>query len=137
MCSSDLKRHGELTYPEGTACADVLIVGEEGGATAKTVFFGFGVAFLHKFLVKALHLWKEEVDQPLSTASGQGLKGGVIGGELSPELLGVGYIIGPRVSSIMAAGGVLAYLVLVPTIVLFGEGLNQPLAPAKIGRAHG
>ncbi len=125
-----VRQHGKLTYPEGTACADVLIVGERGGATATTVFAGFGVAFLHKFFTKALHLWKEEVDQPLSTASGAGLKGGVIGGELSPELLGVGFIIGPRVASIMVAGGVLAYLVLVPTIVLFGEQLQKPLAPA-------
>src|SRR6185437_5815471 len=60
-----VKQHGKLTYPEGTACADVLVVGEQGGATAKTVFAGFGLAFLHKFATKALHLWGEDVNQPL------------------------------------------------------------------------
>lgn len=125
-----VQQHGKLTFPEGTACAEVLIVGEKGGATARTVFAGFGLAFLYKFCVKALHLWKEEVDLPLYDSSGRGLKGGVIGGELSPELLGVGYIIGPRTGSIMLAGGVLAYLVFVPTIVLFGGNQSEPLAPA-------
>ncbi|MBI3839956.1 MAG: oligopeptide transporter, OPT family [Planctomycetia bacterium] len=125
-----VQQHGKLRYPEGTACADVLIVGEEGGATAKTVFAGFGLAFLHKFLMKAMGLWKEDVNQNLFTANGAGLRGGILGGELAPELLGVGYIIGPRIASIMMAGGVLAYLVLVPTIVLFGERLSQPLPPA-------
>jgi putative OPT family oligopeptide transporter len=125
-----VKQHATLPYPEGTACAEVLKVGEQGGATAKIVFAGFGLAFLYKACVKFFRLWPEEVDQPLSTASGQGLKGGILGGELSPELLGVGYVIGPRVASIMLAGGVLAYLVLVPLIVMFGGGLDRPLAPA-------
>jgi putative OPT family oligopeptide transporter len=125
-----VQQHGKLRYPEGTACADVLIVGEEGGATAKTVFAGFGLAFLHKFLMKAMSLWKEDVNINLFTQKGAGLRGGVLGGELAPELLGVGYIIGPRIASIMMAGGVLAYLVLVPMIVLFGGNLPRPLAPA-------
>jgi uncharacterized oligopeptide transporter (OPT) family protein len=125
-----VKQHTTLAYPEGTACAEVLKVGEQGGATAKIVFAGFGLAFLHKFAMKVFGLWKEEVDQPLYTADGQGLRGGVIGGELSPELLGVGYVIGPRVGAIMLAGGVLAYLVLVPMIVMFGANLAEPLAPA-------
>jgi putative OPT family oligopeptide transporter len=125
-----VKQHGQLTYPEGTACADVLIVGEQGGATAKTVFAGFGMAFLYKFLMSALHLWKDTVGFPLSTKSGMGLKKGVLDGELTPELLGVGYIIGPRIASIMVAGGVLAYLVLVPAIAFVGENLQTPLAPS-------
>jgi putative OPT family oligopeptide transporter len=116
-----VKQHGKLKYPEGTACADVLIVGEEGGATAATVFTGFGLAFLHKFVMTGLHLWKDEVNQPLTTASGKGLRGGLVGGELTPELLGVGYIIGPRIASIMLAGGVLAYLVLTPMVFRFGD----------------
>lgn len=125
-----VRQHGHLKFPEGTACADVLIVGEKGGATAATVFTGFGVAFLHKFTMKVLHLWQEDVTQPLYTASGQGLKGAVIGGELSPELLGVGYIIGPRTSATILAGGLLSYLVLIPAIVLFSANQSAPIPPA-------
>ncbi len=125
-----VQQHGKLRYPEGTACADVLIVGEEGGATAKTVFFGFGIAFFHKFLMKALGLWQEYFNVRLYTQNGTGLQRGMIGGELAPELLGVGYIIGPRIASIMMSGGVLASLLLVPLVFLFGKGSVQPLAPA-------
>jgi putative OPT family oligopeptide transporter len=125
-------QHGKLKYPEGTACAEVLIAGEQGGATAKTVFAGFGLAFVYKFAMNAMHLWKEAPTRPLYSKSGQGLVGGELGGELSPELLGVGYIIGPRIASITFAGGVLAYLVLAPMIVLFGEGMTTPLAPATV-----
>lgn len=127
-----VKQHGQLKYPEGTACADVLIVGEKGGATAKTVFAGFGIAFLHKIAVKIGDLWKEEVDQSLSTASGGGLKGGMIGGELSPELLGVGYIIGPKTGATMLAGGLLSYLVLIPAIVMFSASQSEPIPPATV-----
>jgi putative OPT family oligopeptide transporter len=126
-----VKQHGQLTYPEGTACADVLIAGEQGGATALTVFLGFGVAFLHKFFMAGTHVWKEIAGFRLYNAAGQGLRKGVLDGELAPELLGVGYIIGPRIASIMVAGGVLAYLVLVPMIAFVGDSLNAPLAPAK------
>lgn len=125
-----VKQHGKLKYPEGTACADVLIVGEEGGATAATVFTGFGLAFVHKFLMRGMSLWKDTVDYPLVNSKGEGLPGGEIAGELSPELFGVGYIIGPRIASIMLAGGVLAYLVITPLIVFFGSDLTAPLAPA-------
>ena len=125
-----VKQHGRLKYPEGTACADVLIVGEQGGASAKAVFTGFGLAFVYAVLMKALKLWKDTLDLPLYGKSGQGLRKGVLGGELDPALLGVGYIIGPRIASIMVAGGVLAYLVMVPAIAYFGEGLTTPLAPA-------
>jgi putative OPT family oligopeptide transporter len=124
-----VKQHRTLPYPEGTACADVLIVGEQGGATAKTVFAGFGLAFAYKFAQTALRLWKEQVDVKLFTAKGQGLPKGVIGGEISPELLGVGYIIGPRVASIMLAGGALAYLVLVPAIAFFSSNQTAALPP--------
>ncbi|MEX2113153.1 MAG: oligopeptide transporter, OPT family [Pirellulales bacterium] len=128
-----VQQHGTLRYPEGTACADVLIVGEEGGATAKTVFTGFGLAFLYKFLMEACGLWKKEVDVHLySQTTGKGLQGGILGGELTPELLGVGYIIGPRIASIMFSGAVLAYLVIVPLIVFFGMRLNAPLAPETV-----
>src|SRR5439155_10133340 len=125
-----VKQHGKLRYPEGTACADVLIVGEQGGASAKAVFTGFGLAFVYAFLMKAMKFWKDTLDVRLySPSTGAGLKKGVFGGELDPALLGVGYIIGPRIASIMVAGGVLAYLVFVPAIAYFGEGLTAPLAP--------
>lgn len=127
-------KHGELKYPEGTACADVLIAGEKGGATARMLFLGFGFGFAYQFLMLAFKLWKDTIDQALYAADAAGkavgLKGGVVGVEASAPLLGVGYIIGPRIASIMVAGGVLAYLVLVPVIVYFGENLDQPLPPA-------
>jgi putative OPT family oligopeptide transporter len=131
-----VQQHGKLRYPEGTACADVLIVGEEGGATAKTVFFGFGLAFLHKTMMKALGLWQEYFNVRLysaqqgATGASAGLQRGMIGAELAPELLGVGFIIGPRIASTMMAGGVLASLLLIPMIYLFGSGRTTPLAPA-------
>jgi putative OPT family oligopeptide transporter len=125
-----VKQHAVLPYPEGTACAEVLKVGEQGGATAKIVFAGFGLAFLHKACVEIFHLWKLTVNQNLFTSAGKGIKGGVIGGELTPELLGVGYVVGPRVGCIMLAGGILAYLVLVPLIMMFGAGFNEVFAPA-------
>jgi uncharacterized oligopeptide transporter (OPT) family protein len=125
-----VQQHGKLRYPEGTACADVLIVGEEGGASARTVFVGFGMAAVYKFCMEGLHLWKRDVNVPLYTEAGKGLRGGILGGEVAPELLGVGYIIGPRIASIMIAGGALAYLVITPMIVMFGEGLDRALPPA-------
>ncbi len=129
-----VKQHGVLTFPEGKACAEVLLAGEKGGSTATMVFSGFGLGFLYQFLMQALHLWKDAVAFALHTidAAGKavGLKGATVSVELSPSLLGVGYIIGPRIASIMVAGGVLAYLVLSPLIVFFGDGLEAPLAPA-------
>lgn len=125
-----VKQHGILTYPEGTACADVLIVGEKGGATAATVFVGFGIAFLYNFLAKAMRFWEEIVARRVMTADGRGLPGAYVAAELSPELLGVGYIIGPRIASLMIGGGILASLVITPMIVMFGSGMDTPLAPA-------
>ena len=121
-----VKRHGELKYPEGTACADVLIVGEQGGASATTVFVGFGIAFLYEFLRLGLRLWKEVPAHALSW-----FKGAVPSMEVNPTLLGVGYIIGTRVSSIMLAGGMLAYFVFVPAIHFFGDSLSEAVAPGE------
>ncbi|MGD0383354.1 MAG: oligopeptide transporter, OPT family [Thermoguttaceae bacterium] len=120
-----VKQHGTLKYPEGTACADVLVIGETGGSTAKTVFIGFGLAFVHKFLMAGMRLWKDVVSKPLDWFSGA-----TPSIEASPELLGVGYIIGTRVSCVMVAGGILSYLVLVPAIKFFGQGLTSPLYPS-------
>jgi putative OPT family oligopeptide transporter len=138
-------QHGKLKYPEGTACAEVLKAGaseesiaaasdsakEEmaklgGQATsAKTIFAGFGVGFLYKALNVAIRWWKDTPERIF----GAPFAAGSISAEISPELLGVGYIIGPRIASIMCAGGVLAYLVLIPAIKFFGAGLAAPLAP--------
>jgi putative OPT family oligopeptide transporter len=117
---------GTLLYPEGTACAQVLISGEKGGATGQTVFMGFGLAFLHKFLTEGMKVLKDTLAAPLGFIN----KSAVFAGEMASELLGVGYIIGVRTSSIMMAGAVLGYLVIVPIIYQFGENLQAPLAPA-------
>ena len=125
-----VRQHGKLTYPEGTACAEVLIAGEEGGQCATTVFVGFGLAFLVKLVSAGLRLWTDTPVGPLvSTRDGRGLPAAEIGGELSPELLGVGYIIGPRIASIMMAGGVLASLVLTPLIAIFAASQSAPIEP--------
>jgi putative OPT family oligopeptide transporter len=122
-----VKQHGILRYPEGTACADVLIVGEQGGASARTVFTGFGVAFLYQFCWQGLRLWKEIVSRPLAW-----FQGAAPALEANPALLGVGYIIGTRISCIMVAGGVLASFVLMPAIRFFGNGLPGPLYPGTL-----
>ncbi|MBI5514858.1 MAG: oligopeptide transporter, OPT family [Deltaproteobacteria bacterium] len=119
-----VKEHGRLPYPEGTACADVLIVGEKGGMDARTVFTGFGVGVVYKLLASGLKVWNEAPERLL-----RWYRGGSVGAEVSPELLGVGYIIGPKISATMLAGGVLGYLVLMPAIALFGGELTRPLYP--------
>ncbi|HMF18598.1 MAG TPA: oligopeptide transporter, OPT family, partial [Gemmataceae bacterium] len=124
-----VKQHGTLTYPEGTACAEVLVAGEKGGATARMVFIGFGIALVHKFLTSASRLWAETPADRLyreSEEGTKGLKGAEMGGELSPELLGVGFLIGPRIASLMLAGAILSYLVLGPLIATFGSGIISP-----------
>jgi putative OPT family oligopeptide transporter len=120
-----VKQHKTLKYPEGTACAKVLIVGEQGGSSAATVFTGFGMAFVYQVLMEALKLWSQYPAKKF-----QDFKGAVLTCEVSPILLGVGYIIGPRIASVTFAGGVLAYLVLMPTIVLFGQGATSPIFPS-------
>jgi putative OPT family oligopeptide transporter len=117
-----VKEHGNLTYPEGTACAEVLVAGDKGGLQARLLFQAFGLAFAYKFLMSGLKLWKEYPGR-VSTF----YKGASISTEVSPELLGVGYIIGPRIAGYLFAGGSLAYLVLIPAIKLFGAGLTQPI----------
>ncbi len=117
-----VKEHGRLTYPEGTACAEVLVAGEKGGLQARRLFQAFGLAFTYKFLMSGLKTWKEYPGW-VST----GYKGASISAEVSPELLGVGYIIGPRIAGYLFAGGSMAYLVLIPAIKLFGSGLTRPI----------
>jgi putative OPT family oligopeptide transporter len=120
-----VKQHGKLPYPEGTACAEILLAGEKGGTSAVTVFSGFGIGVLYKFCVDGLKLWLAYPTKVLSW-----YKGVEISGTFAPELLGVGYIVGPATGCIMMAGGVLSTLVLSPLIKLFGENLKEPIFPA-------
>jgi putative OPT family oligopeptide transporter len=120
-----VKEHGKLAYPEGTACADVLIVGEQGGTNAKTVFLGFGIGAIYKFMNAGLKLWAEIPNRMLTF-----FKGASVSAEVTPELLGVGYIIGPKVSANMMAGGMLSYLILIPAIKIFGENIDSVMFPA-------
>jgi len=112
-----VKEHGILPYPEGTACAEVLLAGEEGGANASTVFAGMGFAAIFKFIIDGLKLVAGEISY--------GVKGfaGEIGTQIYPAVMSVGYICGARISSFMFAGGVLSWLVIIPLIVLFGENI--------------
>src|SRR5262245_51603408 len=124
-----------LRFPEGTACAEVLIAGDRGGTTARLVITGFLVAGVYKALYAGLRLWREIIGASLGSiqklADGslvrRGFPGASISMEISPELLGVGYIIGPRIAGMTFAGGVLSYLVFIPLIHFFGDGLTAPL----------
>lgn len=110
-----VKEHGTLPYPEGTACAEVLLAGETGGAKASTVFAGLGVAALYKFITDGLKAFPSEVDFSIKSYKGSG-----VGMDVLPALLGVGYICGPKVSSYLLAGGTVGWFVLMPLIMLFG-----------------
>ena len=147
-----VKEHGILKFPEGTACAALLKAGasedcheassssakaeraeaakrSQGNATgAKVIFAGFGLGLLYKTAMVAFKGWKDVPEKVF----GAPLKAGSVASEISPELLGVGYIIGPRVSAIMCAGGVLSYLVLIPLIKFFGDSIPGPLAPGTV-----
>ncbi len=141
-------QHGYLKYPEGTACAEVLKAGasDESRAAAaagadpnaraevsaqtgaKTIFGGLGIGFLYQVLMTGLKGWKDVPEKVF----GAPFKAASLSAEISPALLGVGYIIGPRIASIMCAGGVLAYLVLIPAIKFFGEGMTTVLPPGTV-----
>ena len=125
-----VKEHGKLTYPEGTACADVLIVGEQGGTNAKTVFLGFFVGGGYAILNLIVKLWSDTAS--FAVGFWGKLKGATLAFEVSPPMLGVGYIIGPKVAANMMAGGALAFLVLIPIIHLFGDGMLTPMYPEMV-----
>ncbi len=112
-----VKEHGVLPYPEGTACAEVLLAGEKGGANASTVFAGMGFAALFKFIIDGLRLVAGEISFRVKGFAGE------IGTQIYPAVMSVGYICGARISSYMFAGGVLSWLVIIPLIVLFGENI--------------
>lgn len=111
-----VEEHGVLPYPEGTACAEVLLAAEEGGSSSKAVFSGLGIAALFKFIADGLCLFPSEVNFDIKTS---GYTAGV-GMDVLPALAGVGYICGFKVSSYMFAGGILSYLALIPAISFFG-----------------
>ena len=110
-----VQEHGVLPYPEGKACAEVLVAGEEGGSKAGTVFAGLGIAALYKFITDGLKAFPSEVDFEIKSYKGSG-----IGMDVLPALLGVGYICGAEVSSYLLAGGTIAWFVIMPLIALFG-----------------
>ena len=110
-----VKEHDALPYPEGTACGDVLIAGEKGGDFAKTAFQGLGIAFGYAILQKVLHIIAE-VPSYITKQSSKYLQSARISGEITPEYMGVGYIIGPRIAGVLVAGGVFAWLVMIPLL---------------------
>lgn len=123
-----VQEHGTLPYPEGTAAADVLIAGEKGGNLAKKVFAGLGIAALYRIPMSILGLWKET---PLYSAARNAVfPRATVASDVTPEYLGVGYIIGPKIAGVLVAGGVLSYLVLIPLIAIIGDALPTVLAPA-------
>jgi len=123
-----VKEHGILPYPEGTACAEVLLAGEEGGSNASTVFAGMGFAAFFKFIIDGLKAVPSEVSLRFKNFAGE------IGTQIYPAVMSVGYICGPRISSYMFAGGVLSWMVLIPLIVMFGKDIVMyPEAEKTIG----
>ena len=110
-----VEEHGVLPFPEGQACSEVLMAGEEGGSKAGAVFSGLGIAALYKFLTDGLKIWPSEVGHDIKF-----FKGSSLGMQVLPALAGVGYICGPKISSYMFAGGTLSWFVLMPVIALFG-----------------
>ena len=109
-----VKEHGVLPYPEGTACAEVLLAGEEGGASAKSVFAGMGLAAAFKFLVDGIKVIPGVITAPIKALKTE------LSAEVYPALIGVGYICGVKIASFMFAGGLIGWFVLIPAIVTFG-----------------
>jgi len=119
-----VREHGKLPYPEGTACAEVLVASEVGGARARNVFWGLGAGAAFKMLAGWIRAFPDEVGFAIP-----GLRKGEIGSEISAALFGVGYILGPRIGLIMVGGGLLSSLVIIPAIAIWGEGRSVPLYP--------
>ena len=122
-----VKEHGVLPYPEGTACADVLVAGEKGGQLASMVFGGVAVGALWKSLSWIFNLFLTELDY--STPRGTQFPNATLNIDISPEYMGVGYVIGPRIAGTMFAGGVLSWLVLLPLLTILGGYINAPFPP--------
>jgi putative OPT family oligopeptide transporter len=122
-----VKEHKTLPYPEGTAAAQVLIAADSGGSKAKFVFQGLGLGLIYKAFLSLAKLWPSEVSLHIP-----GLKKGVLGLEATPALLGVGYILGFRISAVLVAGGLLSWLGIIPAIAMFGENLQSPMFPETV-----
>ncbi len=122
-----VKEHGNLTFPEGTACADVLVAGERGGSFAGRVFWGLGLGGVYTFCMNTLGLWPSQPDYQPSWLPGASFRANV-----TSEYLGVGFIIGPRVAGLLFAGGVMSWLVIMPAIKFFGSLSPLPLYPSTI-----
>lgn len=120
-----VEEHGTLPFPEGTACAEVLLAGEEGGSKAGTVFAGLGLAAAYKFVADGLKVFPSEIGYDIKSYAGSS-----IGIQVLPALAGVGYICGPRISANMLAGGTLSWFVLMPAIALFGANSGDAIFPA-------
>ena len=126
-----VKEHGTLPYPEGTACAEILLAGENGGANASTVFAGMGFAAIFKFIIDGLKAVPGEIAFKVKGYAGE------FGTQIYPAVMSVGYICGFRISSYMFSGGVLSWLVLIPLIVLFGENVVMyPSTEQTIGEIY-
>jgi putative OPT family oligopeptide transporter len=122
-----VKEHGVLPYPEGTACADVLVAGERGGRLAAMVFTGLGIGALWKSASWIFNLFRTEVGYS-AARTGQ-FPNATLNIDISPEYLGVGYVIGPRIAGTMFAGGVLSWLMLLPLLSILGQFIPEPLPP--------
>jgi putative OPT family oligopeptide transporter len=122
-----VKEHGILPYPEGSACADVLVAGERGGELARTVFMGLGVGALWKSLSWIFQVFPTAVGRSIARTGV--LPNGTLNVDLSPEYMGVGYVIGPRIAGVMFAGGVLSWLVLLPLLSIMGNYMTVPFPP--------
>jgi len=122
-----VKEHGVLPYPEGTACAEVLVAGERGGKLAGLVFAGLGIGAVWKSLSWTFNLFRQEVGHSFARASQ--FPNATINVDISPEYMGVGYVIGPRIAGTMFAGGVLSWLVLLPLLSILGAAIPTPFPP--------
>ena len=135
-----VQEHGTLPYPEGTACADVLIAGEKGGSLASRVFLGLGLGGIYTFFQNKnlFGAWPGEPEYRPDFGPQHVLKGSSINADATSEYLGVGYIIGPRVAGVIFSGGVLSWLVIMPLIYFFGKGLCSARLPRpRSHRANG
>jgi len=129
-----VKEHGVLPYPEGTACAEVLVAGERGGQLAGLVFSGLGIGAFFKSLPNIFNIFLAEVGYSAPRTSQ--FPNATINVDLSPEYMGVGYVIGPRIAGTMVAGGVLSWLVLLPLLSLLGAAINAPFPPIHPSMAN-